>query len=307
MLWCKHLRSHTRLLPTLTLTLTLTLMSLQQELLQESNSHKATANSLYINGDYHQALDIYNKATDVCPNYLDYELALLQTNIAACHLKLQEWKNAITATTGSLGKLDKLDADIALEVKAVQDALGNKDGDRVDNVDDEIVSPGAACAAPLSSVTPQDGAARGVRTQRLTDSKRIRYKALMRRARARSELGGWQNLEGARADYTALQRMDNLTRDDRKLVAAQLGLLPTRINEAKEKETAQMWDQLKQAGRRAFFSGHFPSPLNPPNGSRLASIPTLDRAAMPRLHWSPLRKPQQANLSIALADMSTCA
>lgn len=69
----------------------------------------------------------------------------------------------------------------------------------------------------------------------------------MRRARARSELGGWQNLEGARADYTALQSMDNLTREDRRLVAAQLVALPARINQAKEKETAQMWDQLKQA------------------------------------------------------------
>ncbi|KAJ4411294.1 hypothetical protein N0V82_009032 [Gnomoniopsis sp. IMI 355080] len=222
--------------------------SILQELLHESNAHKTKANSLYVHGDYHQALDIYAQATDICPNYLDYELALLQTNIAACHLKLHEWKNAIAATTTSLDKLDKLDANIALEVKAVEDATLNKDRDFFADVDHEIVSPGASRAVPGSGIPLQDDPGRPARSQRLSDSRRIRYKALMRRARARSELGGWQNLEGARADYTVLKSMDNLTRDDHRLVAAQLAALPARINEAKEKETAQMWDQLKQLG-----------------------------------------------------------
>ncbi|KAJ4385790.1 hypothetical protein N0V93_010221 [Gnomoniopsis smithogilvyi] len=221
----------------------------EAELLRESNSRKSTANSLYAHGEYHQALDIYSQATEICPNYLDYELALLQTNIAACHLKLHEWKNAITAATSSLDKLDKLDADIALEVKAVEDATAIEDPGPFADADHEIVSPGASRAALVSSTPFANAAARPVPSQRLSDSKRIRYKALMRRARARTELGGWQNLDGAHADYTALQSMDNLTRDDRRLVAAQLALLPAHIKEAKEKEVAQMWDQLKQASR----------------------------------------------------------
>lgn len=215
--------------------------------MRESNSHKATANSLYAHGDYRQALDVYAQATDTCPNYLDYELALLQTNIAACYLKLSEWKNAITATTSSLDKLDKLDADIALEVKAIENVSHDKGQNLFSaDIEDEIVSPGASRAASTSLSPLEDDPAHPARAQRQSDSKRIRYKALMRRARARSELAGWQNLEGAHADYTALQSMDNLTRDDRRLVAAQLAALPDRITEAKEKEVAQMWDQLKQ-------------------------------------------------------------
>lgn len=215
--------------------------------MRESNSHKTTANSFYAHGDYHQALDVYAQATDICPNYLDYELALLQTNIAACYLKLSEWKDAIAATTSSLDKLDKLDAELALEVKAIEDAGNDKDQSSSSDIDHEIVSPGASRAGPMSSAALNDNPGHLARAQRQSDSKRIRYKALMRRARARSELAGWQNLEGAHADYTALQGMDNLTRDDRRLVAAQLAALPTRIKEAKEKEVAQMWDQLKQA------------------------------------------------------------
>lgn len=215
--------------------------------MRESNSHKTTANSFYVHGDYHQALDVYAQATDVCPNYLDYELALLQTNIAACYLKLSEWKDAVTATTSSLDKLDKLDAALALEIKAIEHAANDQDQSLSSDIDHEIVSPGASRAAPLSSAALNDDPGHLARAQRQSDSKRIRYKALMRRARARSELAGWQNLEGAHADYTALQSMDNLTRDDRRLVAAQLAALPTRIKDAKEKEVAQMWDQLKQA------------------------------------------------------------
>lgn len=149
-----------------------------------------------------------------------------------------------------------MDAKIALEAKTVKDALAAKDHDLFANIDHEIVSPGASrAAAPLSFVPLQDDPERAARSQRQIDSKRIRYKALMRRARARSELGGWQNLDGAHADYTALQTMDNLTRDDRKLVAAQLTALPVRIKEAKETEVAQMWDQLKQARRSPFLTG----------------------------------------------------
>lgn len=213
----------------------------------ESNSHKTMANSFYAQGDYHQALDVYAQATDTCPNHLDYELAVLQTNIAACYLKLSEWKNAITAATSSLDKLDKLDAEIALEVKAIEDAGNDEDQSLSSDIDHEIISPGAFRAGRMSSAALYDDPGNLARAQRQSDSKRIRYKALMRRARARSELAGWQNLEGAHADYIALQSMDKLTRDDRRLVAAQLTALPARIKEAKEKEVAQMWDQLKQA------------------------------------------------------------
>lgn len=162
-------------------------------------------------------------------------------------MKLKEWKEVSTAATVSLDRLDKLDAEIALKVKAVEDAFKEKNEEAFGNIEDEIVSEGASQAAPTPTMTAEDDPGASARTKRQTDIKRIRYKALMRRARARSEEGGWQNLEGAHADYLALQKMDNLPVADRKLVAAQLKALPARITEAKERETAQMWDQLKQA------------------------------------------------------------
>lgn len=76
---------------------------------------------------------------------------------------------------------------------------------------------------------------------------RIRYKALMRRARARSEEGGWSNLAGAEEDYKALAAMPAgvVTPGDRKIVTAQLRSLPARVKEAQERETAEMWGKLK--------------------------------------------------------------
>lgn len=74
---------------------------------------------------------------------------------------------------------------------------------------------------------------------------RIRAKALMRRARAKTELGGWGNLQGAEEDYKALAGMDNLPTDDRKVVQKALRELPARINAARERETAEMMGKLK--------------------------------------------------------------
>lgn len=206
-----------------------------QELLSESNSHKQEATSFYLQGSFDLAINKYTEANAVLPNYLDYELAVLQSNISACHLKLKEWKEANVAATTSLDRLDKVDAQFALETKAAGDSESLASGAEKDKSkavpNDDTDADSLAC------------------TKRQADSKRIRYKALMRRARARFELGGWQNLEGALTDYTALQKMDNLTVADRKLAAAQLRALPSLVAQAKEKETAQMWDQLKQARR----------------------------------------------------------
>lgn len=83
------------------------------------------------------------------------------------------------------------------------------------------------------------------RDKKREDIKRIRYKALIRRARARSEEGGWTNLAGAEDDYKLLAKMDNVSPGDRKLVQQQLRALPARVSEAKEKETAEMWGKLK--------------------------------------------------------------
>lgn len=43
------------------------------------------------------------------PNYLEYEIAVLKSNVAACHLKLSDWKAAVEEATKSLEALDRLE------------------------------------------------------------------------------------------------------------------------------------------------------------------------------------------------------
>ena len=102
---------------------------------------------------------------------------MLQSNIAACHLKLEDWKEAVKTATAALDGLDKLQG----KTGEVKDDAGEEE-----EVDEEIVSQGAEKA--------EDTSARG---RREIDIERIRTKALLRRARARSEMGGWSTLQGA--------------------------------------------------------------------------------------------------------------
>lgn len=113
-------------------------------------------------------------------------------------------------------------------------------------MEEEIVSSGAEQAAPAPP-KEDDEAAR--QQKRREDILRIRAKALMRRARARSEEGGWSNLAGAEEDYKALSKMTNLAAADMKIVRTQLRALPPRVKEAQEKETAEMWGKLKEVSR----------------------------------------------------------
>lgn len=133
---------------------------------------------MFAKSSFQDAIETYDKALSTCPNYLDYEVAVLQSNIAACHLKLEDWKEAVKTATAALDGLDKLQGKTG-EVK--KDDAGEEE-----EVDEEIVSQGAEKA--------EDTSARG---QREIDIERIRTKALLRRARARSEMGGWSTLQGA--------------------------------------------------------------------------------------------------------------
>lgn len=204
----------------------------------ESNTHKAEANALFTSGKYDAAINKYDEAIAVCPTYLDYPLAVLRSNVAACHLMLEEWKDAVKHATTALDLLDKLEREDKLAAE--------KEEKEKDDVEEEIVSAGAAKAGP--AVAAAETEAQIARQKRQEDIARIRAKALLRRARARSELGGWSTLEGAIEDYKKLSAMTNLTATDRKLVQAQLRALPPRAKAAQEKETAEMWGKLKDLG-----------------------------------------------------------
>ncbi|KAK5658260.1 hypothetical protein OQA88_2235 [Cercophora sp. LCS_1] len=217
-----------------------------QSMVNTSNERKTEANSLFTSAKYDAAIDKYDEAVAVCPSYLGYELAVLRSNVAACHLQLGEWKEAMSNATKALDDLDRVEKELEQEQESKQ-ADKTEAGD--DAVELEIVSPGAAKAGPALPTESKvdDGAA--ARSQRKKDISRIRAKALMRRARARGELGGWSNLDGALEDYKRLSAMEGvLSAVDKTTVRKQIITLTPRAKVAQEKETAEMWSKLKDLG-----------------------------------------------------------
>ncbi|KAK8105075.1 hypothetical protein PG999_008434 [Apiospora kogelbergensis] len=214
------------------------------ELLSESNEKKTQANALFSSAKYENAINKYEEAASVCPHYLDYELAVLQSNVAACHLKLEQWKDAISSASKALDGLGRLDKAAAEELAAEAEREKQAQNEE-DEVEEEIVSSGAQSSAPAAK---EESEAEQARQKRKDDVARIRAKALMRRARARSELGGWANLSGAEEDYKLLSAMENLSPADRRIVTTQLRVLPPRSKAAQEKEMAEMWGKLKDLG-----------------------------------------------------------
>lgn len=104
---------------------------------------------------------------------------MLKSNIAACHLKLEDWKLAVETATAALDALDRL-----FPRKAEKEDRGEDNGGVV-----EIEGDDEATEQELARLQNSD--------QRRDDIHRIRAKALMRRAKARTEEGGWGNLQGA--------------------------------------------------------------------------------------------------------------
>lgn len=90
-----------------------------------------------------------------------------------------------------------------------------------------------------------------LRDQRHSDVQKIRAKALMRRARAKSELGGWGNLQGAEDDYKTLSSspiLSILSASDRTTVQNALRTLPGRIKACRDSEMGEMMSKLKDLG-----------------------------------------------------------
>lgn len=178
-------------------------------------------------------MSTYDRALASCPNYLDYEVAVLRSNIAACHLKLEDWKAAVDAANTSLECLDRV-----LPKPKEKSSEDKTDGDDANDGVVEIEGDDEEDEqAELERLRLSD--------ERIKDIQRIRTKSLLRRARARNELGGWANLQGAEEDYKELIKLDNLPPGDVKVVKDALRGLPARINEAKEKEMGEMMGKLK--------------------------------------------------------------
>ena len=206
----------------------------EKKLLEESNTEKASANKTFTSGEYNGAIQGYEKALAVCPTYLEYDIAILRSNIAACHLKLEEWKQAVESATQALDALDRLDPPLEKEAEKYGEANGRSSGGVVGEVDD-------------STELLLDSLTRTGRT--INDVHKLRTKALLRRAKARHETGGWASLQGSLEDYQALCLPPHqLSTLDQKAVQAALRKLPRELEEAKTAEMADMMGKLKQLG-----------------------------------------------------------
>lgn len=215
--------------------------------MKESHEIKEEANKLFTAACYDQAISCYERSLASCPNYLDYEVGVIRSNMAACYLKLEDWKAAADSATACLDRLEKIlplspqqnpDKD-----QTTQDPQSSQPIDAVVEISGEDEK---AMEEQLKSLEEMD--------KRKTDVTRIQAKALMRRARAKSQLGGWANLQGAEEDYKLVGGMGILPAEDKRVVQKALRELPARINEAREKEMADMMGKLKDVSRQLFHT-----------------------------------------------------
>ncbi|KAJ6183850.1 hypothetical protein N7519_005151 [Penicillium mononematosum] len=193
----------------------------EAQLLKESHEIKSEANQLFVAKSYDQAISCYDRALASCPSYLDYDVAIIHSNIAACHLKLEDWK---AAEKGDESKGKQIQ-----ESKEHTDAVVELSGD-----DEE------AELKELLRLQEQD--------ERRSKVMRLRGKVLLRRAKAKTEIGGWGSLQGAAEDYQVLAGIENLPADDKRVVQRALRELPERIKQAREKEMGDMMGKLKELG-----------------------------------------------------------
>lgn len=203
----------------------------ERSLITESNALKTSANALFTTSSYAEAITGYNRALNILPSYLDYELAVLKSNIAACHLKLSEWKEAVEAATEALDGLQRLDP------------CNAPSGDGISNKETH--------SGTIQELT-EDTSSRYETFQRtsgksLSDLKNLRIKVLLRRAKARHALKTWANLQGSLEDYQALSSMP-LTSLDTAQVQRALRELPVELEASKKAEMEDMMAKLKQLG-----------------------------------------------------------
>ena len=209
-------------------------------LLTESNTLKTSANQLFGKGSFENAIQTYDRALASCPNYLDFELAVLRSNVAACHIKLQEWKEAIESAEKGITNLENLEPlptppKVKDPRKEGEDGLGETT-DGIEEVSDEV-------EARIANLQKSG--------RTLDEVRKLQVKLLLRRAKAKTELGTWANLQGADEDYRTLlspTMLACLSPTDLRNTKEASRLLTPKLNEAKEREMGEMMDKLKGLG-----------------------------------------------------------
>lgn len=151
-----------------------------------SNELKLAANKQFAVKDYSSAISTYDKAIAELPIYLDFELAVLQSNISACHIGLKEWKDAIESAEKGLDCLERelptvkpkeksKPADDTKKSTQASGSLGKLDLDeQVVELPDDTTEEDAATLLKQLNISDE----------RRQDITRIRSKLLLRRARS---------------------------------------------------------------------------------------------------------------------------
>jgi len=165
---------------------------------------------------------------------------VLRSNIAACYLKLEDWKAAVESATASIERLDKIIPPTSQDKTKKESSDASKQTTRSQASEEVVEISGdddESEETQLKRLKEQD--------EQRTNVNRIRAKALMRRAKAKSQLGGWANLQGSLEDYQFLATMDILPAEEKRIVQRALRELPERLNVAKEKEMGEMMSKMK--------------------------------------------------------------
>jgi tetratricopeptide (TPR) repeat protein len=145
--------------------------------LARSTQLKDSGNSLFAISNYDGALSTYEQALAALPTYLDYEMAVLRSNVAACCVKLEEWKRCVEECDKGVESLENTEKEMQ----------SSAEEGRVQEIEDEDDGDGSG--------REDVGVARKVYSGE--DVARIKTKLLLRRAKAKSEMGGWAELQGA--------------------------------------------------------------------------------------------------------------
>jgi hypothetical protein len=213
----------------------------EASLLSESNALKLSANTLFGSASYENAIQTYDRALSLCPNYLDYEIAILRSNISACNLKLADWKAAAEAATKGIECLERLEK-LPVVRAPERRKEGGKDGkdgieaEVVEEVDEEL-------EARIENLR--------ISGHTIAQVRKLQVKLLMRRAKAKTELAGWSNLQAADEDYRVLlspTMEPALSPTDKKSVMESTRALGPKLNQAKDQEMAEMMGKLKGLG-----------------------------------------------------------
>lgn len=155
--------------------------------------------------------------------------------MAACYLKLEDWKAAVDSASACIDGLDRV---VPPSTKSEEKEDSDTAPADLDNAVVEISGENdMAEEEQLKKIKERD--------EKKRDVMRIRAKALMRRAKAKTELSGWGNLQGAEEDYKILAAMENLSADDKRIVQRALRELPPKIAKAREAEMGEMMGKLK--------------------------------------------------------------